>query len=355
MRSRAPASLSPSINAPRARPCRAPVGGGDVGEERLDRFRARATDEERHLRPLAKFFLPRPSGWRERKSSISSAFPRRGPLRYSCQRAKSRAAGSLIRRGVRAVPERMHFPDIGLVGGAEVVGEERLQDRCIIERRRRRCDGRRERALQGVERCPSRPGLASGSGMSVRTCGGGAAAARTAAEHHRRLLPVGSGTSRLSAASSATLAADGVRDRVVDGFGQRRQVASLGRHQAPGCGKGQSRRFLEPSRRRRRGRPRGRSGDGRRPAAFIFARLGMPSPCAPGWRTWRVARTLARPTVPATATGGANDAQKRAMVRCALECVSSRRSVSGFDPAYAVRTSPEPGSRDEDGIVLCLN
>jgi hypothetical protein len=39
------------------------------------------------------------------------------------------------------------------------------------------------------------------------------------------------------------------------------------------------------------------------------------------------------------------------IVRRARECVSSRRSVSGYDPA--VRTSPEPGSRDDDGTVVC--
>src|SRR5262249_56196633 len=33
--------------------------------------------------------------------------------------------------------------EIGLVGGADVVGYERLQDRRVIHRRRRRLDGRR--------------------------------------------------------------------------------------------------------------------------------------------------------------------------------------------------------------------
>ena len=51
----------------------------------------------------------------------------------------------------------------------------------------------------------------------------------------------------------------------------------------------------------------------------------------------------------ATATAEATHA-KQANRRYA-ECVSSRRSVSGYDPA--VRTSPEPGSRDDDGTVVC--
>ena len=41
----------------------------------------------------------------------------------------------------------------------------------------------------------------------------------------------------------------------------------------------------------------------------------------------------------------------QAMAKYARDCVSSRRSVSGYDPV--VRTSPEPGSRDEDGTVMC--
>ena len=45
------------------------------------------------------------------------------------------------------------------------------------------------------------------------------------------------------------------------------------------------------------------------------------------------------------------DTRMRQIVRRARECVSSRRSVSGYDPA--VRTSPEPGSRDDDGTVVC--
>ena len=45
------------------------------------------------------------------------------------------------------------------------------------------------------------------------------------------------------------------------------------------------------------------------------------------------------------------DTRMKQIVRRARECVSSRRSVSGYDPA--VRTSPEPGSRDDDGTVVC--
>ena len=80
---------------------------------------------------------------------MASALPEvAGLLRYLYQSAKSRAAGSLILAAADGTRPQ-HLPDIGFVGCREIVRQDRLQNRGVIHRRRRRGDCRRERAFHG--------------------------------------------------------------------------------------------------------------------------------------------------------------------------------------------------------------
>ena len=123
--------------------------------------------EENRLRLLAQLVLRRPvrMGEAELLDIFGIARNRRTVAIFV---PKGEIAGGRVldprRRGGAGA---QHLPDIGLVGIRKVVRQDRLEDRGVIHRRRRRGDCRRERALHGE----GERGRAIGIGIGRRHVG----------------------------------------------------------------------------------------------------------------------------------------------------------------------------------------